>query len=116
MLNCLLFPLMLLHVGLPLTQVYKLESDLNLDICILVTSWLADKYNNRSMVAGVSALVGAIGYMTSALLPASSFNVCLKCMLNISRLFQDVSLTQVLRLDSDVSLSQPAVPSHVSLH
>ncbi|KAF2188159.1 MFS transporter [Zopfia rhizophila CBS 207.26] len=50
-------------------------------ICMLFTSWLADKYNARGLVAGTSALVGAVGYMTSALLPPTSFHERFGCLI-----------------------------------
>lgn len=46
-----------------------------IDIAMLVTSYIADKHNMRGLVASGSGLVGGVGYLASALLPADAYSV-----------------------------------------
>ncbi|KAJ6471432.1 MFS transporter [Mycena sanguinolenta] len=42
-------------------------------VVTLATSWSADRYNARGLHAGIACVVGAAGFMTSALLPADAY-------------------------------------------
>ncbi|KAJ6465793.1 MFS transporter-like protein [Mycena sanguinolenta] len=42
-------------------------------VVTVLTSWSADRYNSRGLHAGVACIVGAAGFMASALLPADAY-------------------------------------------
>ncbi|KAF7373726.1 MFS domain-containing protein [Mycena sanguinolenta] len=42
-------------------------------VATVLTSWSADRYNSRGLHAGVACIVGAAGFMASALLPADAY-------------------------------------------
>jgi hypothetical protein len=45
------------------------------DVVTLCVSYSADHLNARSYLAAASAILGAVGFITSALLPVTSFKV-----------------------------------------
>jgi hypothetical protein len=46
-----------------------------LDVVTILVSWSADHFNARALHSAIFATIGAIGFMASALLPATSYNV-----------------------------------------
>lgn len=46
-----------------------------LDVCMIAAAVVADRCNARGLVACVSALVGSIGFIASAVLSPNAFNV-----------------------------------------
>jgi hypothetical protein len=61
-----------LSYGSPHSQLIRFYRE---DVVTLCVSYFADHLNARSYLAAASAIGGAVGFITSALLPATSFKV-----------------------------------------
>lgn len=78
---------------------------------MIVAAVVADRYNARGLVASVSALVGAAGFIGSAALPASAYHVSYDPSFALCSAYTDKH--RVDRPGSGVSLWPPPAPSRV---
>lgn len=46
------------------------------DVVTILVSWSADHFNARAIHSAIAATIGACAFMASALLPATSYQVC----------------------------------------
>ncbi|CZS77704.1 unnamed protein product [Fusarium graminearum] len=50
-------------------------------VSMMISSYLADKFNARGIVASIAALIGGAGYLASALLPPTSYTERFGCLI-----------------------------------
>lgn len=67
-----------------------------IDVVMIVAAVVADRYNMRGIVASASAMLGAIGYIASATLPPTAYNVS--------------SFEQCILTDEVISHTHPHIP------